>query len=44
MIDEGTIRTTLSQRLGPINAGTLREAHAMVEEGRMVGKVVVAGW
>jgi NADPH:quinone reductase len=44
MVDEGTIRTTLTQQLGPINAATLREAHAMVEEGRMVGKVVVAGW
>jgi NADPH2:quinone reductase len=44
MIDEGTIRTTLSQRLGPINAATLREAHGLVEQGRMVGKAVVAGW
>ena len=44
MIDEGTIRTTLSQALGPINAATLREAHRLVEAGRMVGKAVVAGW
>jgi NADPH:quinone reductase len=44
MVDEGTIRTTLSQRLGPINAATLREAHRLVEAGRMVGKAVVAGW
>jgi zinc-binding alcohol dehydrogenase family protein len=44
MIDEGTIRTTLSQQLGPINAATLREAHGLVEAGRMVGKTVVSGW
>jgi NADPH:quinone reductase len=44
MVDEGTIRTTLTRELGPISAETLREAHALVEEGRMVGKVVVSGW
>lgn len=44
MIDEGTIRTTLSQELSPINAATLRQAHAMVETGRMTGKVVLTGW
>jgi NADPH:quinone reductase len=44
MVSEGTVQTTLARELGPINAATLREAHAMVEEGRMVGKVVVAGW
>ena len=44
MIDEGTIRTTLSQDLSPINAATLRQAHAMVESGRMTGKVVLTGW
>jgi NADPH2:quinone reductase len=44
MIDEGTIQTTLTQELGPINAETLREAHRLVEAGRMVGKVVVSGW
>jgi zinc-binding alcohol dehydrogenase family protein len=44
MVDEGTIQSTLSQELSPINAATLREAHAMVEAGRMVGKVVVSDW
>ena len=29
---------------GPINADTLRRAHAMVEDGHMTGKVVVAGF
>ena len=44
MVDQGTIRTTLTQQLGPISAATLREAHTLVEGGRMTGKVVVAGW
>ena len=44
MVDEGTIRTTLTRQLGPISAATLREAHTLVEGGRMTGKVVVAGW
>jgi zinc-binding alcohol dehydrogenase family protein len=44
MVDEGTIRTTLTRELGPISAATLREAHSLVEAGRMTGKVVVAGW
>ena len=44
MVDEGTIRTTLTRELGPINAATLREAHELVESGRMTGKVVVSGW
>jgi hypothetical protein len=28
----------------PINAANLREAHAKVEAGRSIGKVVLAGW
>jgi NADPH2:quinone reductase len=44
MVDEGTIRTTVTQELGPINAATLREAHSLVEQGRTTGKVVVSGW
>ena len=44
MVDQGTIRTTLTRELGPISAATLREAHELVESGRMTGKVVVSGW
>ena len=42
--NEGTIRSTLSTELSPFNAETMRRAHAMVEEGRMNGKVVVSGF
>ena len=44
LVDRGTLRATLTRRLSPINAANLREAHAEVESGRMIGKVVVEGW
>jgi NADPH:quinone reductase len=44
LVDAGTVRSTLTHQLGPINAANLRSAHAQVESGRMVGKVVVAGY
>jgi NADPH2:quinone reductase len=42
LVDAGVIRSTLTTRLSPFNAATLTRAHEMVEEGHMVGKVVVA--
>jgi NADPH2:quinone reductase len=44
MVDQGTIRTTVAENLGVINAANLRRAHAMVESGRMRGKVVLEGF
>ncbi|MDH2430745.1 zinc-binding alcohol dehydrogenase family protein [Sphaerisporangium sp. TRM90804] len=44
LVDRGAIRTTLTRCLEPFDAATLRRAHEMVESGRMVGKVVVAGF
>jgi NADPH2:quinone reductase len=44
MVDQGAIRTTVAENLGPINAANLRRAHAMVESGRMRGKVVLEGF
>lgn len=41
LVDEGIIRTTTSDKLEPINAANLRKAHAMLETGRTVGKVVL---
>ncbi|MRN55417.1 zinc-binding alcohol dehydrogenase family protein [Paenibacillus sp. LC-T2] len=41
LVDSGILRTTLTERLTPINAATLRKAHALLESGRTVGKVVV---
>jgi NADPH2:quinone reductase len=42
LVDAGVLRTTLSQRLSPITAETLREAHRLVEGSGAVGKVVVS--
>ncbi|MGB3201682.1 MAG: zinc-binding dehydrogenase, partial [Nodosilinea sp.] len=44
LVDAGTLYTTLGQTLSPINAANLRQAHAQVESGRTIGKLVLAGW
>jgi NADPH2:quinone reductase len=44
MVDAGTIRTTVQDNFGKINAANLRRAHAMVESGRMRGKIVLEGF
>ena len=41
LVDAGTLRTTLTRELGPLDASTLRQAHELVEAGHMVGKVVL---
>jgi len=44
LVDAGRIRSTHSQTAGHINAADLRAAHAAVETGRTVGKIVLAGF
>lgn len=44
MVDAGTVRTTLSEDLGTINAANLKRAHALIESGRAKGKVVLSGF
>lgn len=44
LIDAGRIRGTLREVLRPINAANLRAAHAKLESGKTIGKLVVAGW
>lgn len=44
LIDKGIIKTTLSQTLGIINASNLRRAHALIEDGHTIGKLVLAGF
>ncbi len=44
LVDAGRIRTTMTKRLGPIEARTLREAHALLESGGTIGKIVLEGW
>jgi zinc-binding alcohol dehydrogenase family protein len=43
-VDAGRIQSTLTETLSPINAANLRTAHAKLETGRMIGKLVLAGW
>jgi zinc-binding alcohol dehydrogenase family protein len=44
LIDGGVIVGTMTEELSPIDAANLKQAHAMAESGRMIGKVVVHGW
>ncbi|MCA9321097.1 MAG: zinc-binding alcohol dehydrogenase family protein [Planctomycetes bacterium] len=44
LVDAGRLRTTSAEVVGPIHAANLRKAHAQVETGRTIGKVVLANW
>jgi NADPH:quinone reductase len=43
-LDSGKLKGTLKQTLSPINAANLRKAHAQLESGSTIGKLVLAGW
>ena len=42
MVEQGSLRTTLSEHFGDINAANMRRAHALVESGKAHGKIVLA--
>lgn len=44
LVDDGTIRTTLAENFGPINATTLKRAHALIESGKAKGKIALEGF
>ncbi|MFC5356994.1 zinc-binding alcohol dehydrogenase family protein [Azospirillum himalayense] len=44
LVDAGTVRTTLAETFGTINAANLTRAHALLESGRAKGKIVLAGF
>lgn len=44
LVDAGQIRSTMRENLGPINAANLKRAHAFVESGKTIGKIVLAGF
>ncbi len=44
LIDEGQLATTINDVIRPINAANLRKAHAVMEQGSSIGKVVLADW
>ncbi|MDT8759791.1 zinc-binding alcohol dehydrogenase family protein [Sphingomonas psychrotolerans] len=44
LVDAGVIRTTLTERLSPINAANLIAAHRQLESATTRGKIVLEGW
>lgn len=44
LVDDGTIRTTLAENFGRINAENLKRAHALIESGKARGKVTLEGF
>ncbi len=44
LIDAGTLKTTVGEHYGVINAANLRRAHATLESGRAKGKIVLSGF
>ena len=44
LIEQGQIKTTLKQSYGVINANNLKQAHALLESGKAVGKIVLSGF
>jgi len=44
LVDAGRIQTTMQTNLGTINAANMKRAHALVESGKTLGKIVLAGF
>ncbi len=44
LVDAGTIRTTLGENFGRIDATNLKRAHALIESGKARGKIVLEGF
>ena len=44
MVDAGTLRSTLGEHYGAINAANLKRAHALLESGKARGKLVLEGF
>ena len=44
LIEAGVLRTTLKQNLGNICAANLKRAHQLLEEGHVIGKLVLEGF
>jgi NADPH:quinone reductase-like Zn-dependent oxidoreductase len=44
LVDAGKIQCTMQANLGNINAGNMKKAHAIVESGKAIGKIVLAGF
>jgi len=43
LLEDGSLRHTMKEHYGALNAESLRRAHATIETGRMIGKLVLSG-
>jgi len=44
LVESGVIRTTMKTNLGTINAVNVKRAHKLLEEGHVIGKLVLEGF
>ena len=44
LLDDGTLRSTMTRNEGTINATNLKRVHALIESGRARGKIVLEGF
>jgi len=44
LVDAGTLKTTLGEHFGSINAANLRRAHGLLQSGTARGKIVLEGF
>lgn len=44
LVDAAKLRTTMTERLSPINAANLKHVHALIESGKTRGKIVLEGF
>jgi zinc-binding alcohol dehydrogenase family protein len=44
LVDSGTLKSTLTERFGVINAENLRRVHALIESDKARGKIVLSGF
>jgi NADPH:quinone reductase len=44
LVDEGILRTTLTEQYAPIDAANLQQVHTLIESGKARGKIVLAGF
>jgi len=43
-VTRGSVRSTVTERYGTLNAERLRRAHSQLESGTTIGKIVLSGY
>lgn len=44
MVDDGLVKTTMGEHYGALSVANLKRAHAAIESGRTIGKIVLSGF